>query len=233
MADEAKTADAVDPQQTVLTDTEELKDTSAESIKSLQRELQRTRNRLTVAEQQSGRLDGMQTAIDALVHTLSNQEMDDASKQTLGAVQQLRRSQSATDGQRAEITQTIHGIIQSVGVQSWDDPRVADVVEAFEEGDLVEALSLAKQVRRQARAKSQEDTVVKKDTTKDFDTRVKAEVERQLKEAGVREVDKTKVAGGTNAPPPTVTELLAKNVGKMTRAEMAAHSKALLEAKKG
>lgn len=225
MPDEAKTLleeqVVVDPQAEVVVPPP---DTTAKTIASLQRELQRTRNRLSQVDQLNNEIGSMRTSIEALVQTLAGQEtLDDAGRQTLGTVQQIGRFQADTAARRAATTNEIHNIAVNMGVTSWDDPRVADVVEAFEEGDLSEALSLVKQARRINKAKSQE-----VDVKDPVETMVKAEVARRLKEMGVREVDKAKPA----APPPPkgLQDLLAQNTDTMTAAQRETFKKDLLAA---
>jgi len=177
------------------------------NVKALQRELQRARNQLNQTGQLTTRLDGLQVAVDGLVHALGRQpELDDEARATLNQVQQLRQGQTSLDTRRQAVEKEIHDVVESIGVQSWDDPRVADVVAEFEGGDLLEALAVAKSLRRQARAKSEADTgEVELAKTKVVDskasdeTRIKAEVQRQLKEMGVLEVDRTKTAGPVTA----------------------------------
>lgn len=233
MADEAtKTAEAVDQQSTekpVEGETKAAPDTQAETIKSLQRELQRARNRLDQFDRQTARTDALQVSVDAIAQSLQGQEsLDETSRDTMGRVHQLSRSQSENEAVKTALTNQIRDVAASFGVTSWDDPRVAEAVEAFEEGDYNEALSLVKQARRQHKAKAKEETTVPKKEDAKLETRIAAEVERRMKEMGVREVDKTKA--GAPAPVATIQELLAKNLNKMTPAERQAHSTALLEA---
>ena len=239
MVDEAKTADpvVVDPKATktdpAVKPEAKAEDSSAKTIASLQRELQRVRNRAQSDEQRDLKLTTLETSVTALVNALSGQEsVDEAGKATLNQVRQLGQTQTEVLKRRADIGEEIKTIAEGMGIKSWDDPRLTDVVDAFNEGDLTEALSLVKQARRTDRAKSQE-AVVAAPTEAEVEARVAAAVERKLKELGVRQVDTAK-PGGTPGAPATLDSLLAKNISAMTPAEMAAHKKELLaESRKG
>ena len=164
-----------------------------------------------------------------------SEDLDPESKAVLtGVTASAQQSQQRTAAVE-QVRQQIASLAGEAGLTDWNDPRAADIVEAVGEGDWLEALHLAKALRRtQRNAPKAPETKVEPAKEKDDvadELKIKAEVERQLKAAGVRTVDTGK-ASGQQAAPSTYTELLKTDTRKMTIAQLKAHRTEILAARK-
>ena len=200
---------------------------------SVQRTLERTRSRASEDQRMSDEIRSVRDSVAALAGVIGKgEDLDPESKALLTGVTQtaqISRQQADTINQvRAQIA----NLAGEAGISDWNDPRAADVVEAVSEGDWMEALHLAKALRRTNRTVTKPETKVedKKEEMSD-ELKIKAEVDRQLRAAGVRTVDNGKAPGPTPSAA-TYADLLKVDIRKMTQAQLKAHSKAIQEARR-
>ena len=201
---------------------------------SVQRTLERTRSQAQGDQQTAAELKSLRDQVAALVGVVGRSEdLDPESKAVLtGVTQSAQQSQQRTAAVE-QVRQQIASLAGEAGLTDWNDPRAADIVEAVGEGDWMEALHLAKALRRTARTPKAETKVQVEEKKEDMadELKIKAEVERQLKAAGFRTVDTGKASGGPPTPS-TYSELLKTDTRKMTVTQLKAHRAEILAARK-
>ena len=200
---------------------------------SVQRTLERTRTQAATEQTTAAEIKSLREQVAALVGVVGRSEdLDPESKAVLtGVTASAQQSQQRTAAVE-QVRQQIASLAGEAGLTDWSDPRASDIVEAVGEGDWMEALHLAKALRRTAKQKPEtkvEPAKEKEDVADEL--KIKAEVERQLKAAGFRTVDTGKASGGTPAPS-TYADLLKTDTRKMSLAQLKTHRAEILAARK-
>lgn len=157
--------------------------------KATQGNLNRARNRERENSKLTGEVAAMRETLDVVMGALGTlPELDEKAKERIastGQVQTQRNQQAQAIQKQLE---PIIEILGNAGIDDWADPRAAEVVEAINDGDFIGARRMARNVGKQAKT-------VETTTAPNTQDIIKAEVDKALRAAGVREVDTGKGQG--------------------------------------
>jgi hypothetical protein len=239
----AETQQAPDPKDIRIQELEAARSTDANNYKALQRNLDRTRTQLAQFSELTGKLSGMEQTLGVVMEVVAaNPDLDEGVKAKLTSHGKQRQTQEQAAEFHRQQSNGIASIVAEVGVETWEDVRMVEVLECMKDGDFAGARREARSIVKAEKAKTSQagtsapapiDSPATKSGkfTPTQQSEIDAEVERQLRAKGVRTVDdgKAKGAGTTNGGGFNKANL-GEKLGSMSRADILKNLAAINEA---